>query len=252
MANGALLKLTIIPFKNDSDTQDPTGLNPLTASLEPPFVAQFNPESFTVNKEIEYETNEASGSDGGEAKFVKVNPRKFSFDLLFDGTGAAGLPPTPASLIGAIPIPNVGPLPGADQVGITTNIELFKRLVGYKGDTHRPRFFIITWGTFFARCVLESYSINYKLFSPLGVPLRAVISTSWREYKAIQLTEFIKNMLSPDVTHQHTIRENEHLSLVTYGVYEDPRYYYEVGEKNELDNLRKLNPGDSLQLFPLK
>lgn len=252
MINGALLKLVIIPFKTDGDTQEASVLSTVTAKADKPFIAQFNPESFSTSMDIEYKPPEEDGSDGGEAKFKKVNPRTFSFDLLFDGTGAAGLAPTSASLIGALPIPDLGPLPDNDEIGVNRTIEQFKKLVGYKGDTHRPRFFIITWGSFFERCVLKSYSINYKLFSPLGIPLRAVISTSWQEYKAVSLTEFLKDLRSPDVTHQHIIKESEHLSLITYGVYDDPKYYYEVGEKNGLDNLRKLKSGNNLQLFPLK
>ena len=252
MLNGALLKLIIIPFKTDGDTQEASVLNIGKAKADKPFIAQFNPESFTTNMEVDYKPLEEDGSDGGEAKFKKVNPRTFSFDLLFDGTGAVGLAPTPASLIGALPIPDLGPLPDNDEIGVNRSIDQFKKLVDYKGDTHRPRFFIITWGKFFERCVLKNYSINYKLFSPVGVPLRAVISTSWQEYKAESLKQILNNLRSPDVTHQHTIKESEHLSLVSYGVYDDPKYYYEVGEKNGLDNLRKLKPGNNLQLFPLK
>ncbi|MCB9284080.1 MAG: hypothetical protein H6563_08420 [Lewinellaceae bacterium] len=222
MADGALVKLTIIPFKDAENVQVPIPSGP-------PFVCPFNPESLSISTTYKYKEDQEHGKDGSEAKFEGIEPRTFSFDIFLDGTGASG-----ASL-------EVMPL-----------IELFKTTVGFQGDIHRPNFFIVSWGTFFVRCVLVNYSINYKLFRPSGLPLRAVISTSWKEYKPITLGSLIDNLLSPDVTHLHTVKESEHLSLITYGVYKDPKYYLQVAEKNELNNLRKVNPGVVLQLYPLK
>ncbi|NLE61584.1 MAG: LysM peptidoglycan-binding domain-containing protein [Planctomycetes bacterium] len=222
MADGLLAKLTITPFE-DSDTAQvgpPAG---------PPFIAQFNPESFTVNNEIDYGTDASGqGDDGGPAKFKGVKPRSFTFDFLLDGTGAAG-----------------------DTNDVLAMLVLFKATVGFSGDVHRPRFLLLQWGAFLATCVLQSYSITYKLFRPDGTPLRAVLSTSFREHKSKAFEELTKNLSSPDRMHAHLVKEGEHLSLVTYRIYKDPRYYFHVGEKNGLDNLREIAPGSMLYLPPL-
>jgi len=245
--NGALVKLTIIPFASDSDIQKP----PVGGIPDgPPFIAQFNPESFTESTTIEFKKSDVQGTNSSEAKFERVAPRTFSFDLTFDGTGATGTPLIP-NVVNAVPIPSLPPQP-LGGLGVAPAIELFKELVAFKSNEHRPPFFVVTWGTFFARCVLESFSINYKLFSPLGVPLRAVISTSWREHSPQTLRQLISNLLSPDVTHQHIVKEGDYLSLITNSVYDTPNYYYQVAEKNNLDNLRKLEVGSNLQLHPLK
>jgi nucleoid-associated protein YgaU len=222
MSDGFMAKLTIIPFEDSENVQigPPAG---------PPFIAQFNPESFTINNEIELGPDEpAQGDDGEEAKFKSIKPRSFSFDFLMDGTGASG-----------------------KKFEVLAQIELFKLTTGFSGKIHRPKFLLLNWGTFIATCVLESFSINYKLFRPNGTPLRAVLSASFREHKPAPLRELLKNLSSPDLTHLHEIVEGEHLSLITYRIYKDPRYYFHVGEANGLNNLRELMKGQRLKLPPL-
>ncbi len=223
MADGLLAKLTIVPFE-DSDTVQvgpPAG---------PPFIAQFNPESFTINTEIDYGTDDrAQGDDGGPAKFKGIKPRSFTFDFLLDGTGAAG-----------------------DVNDVFAMIALFRSTTGFWGNIHRPRFLLLQWGTFLATSVLQSYSITYKLFRPDGTPLRAVLSATFREHKSKAFEQLTKNLSSPDLTHAHLVQEGEHLSLITYRVYKNPHYYFQVGEKNGLDNLREVATGTTLYLPPLK
>ena len=102
------------------------------------------------------------------------------------------------------------------------------------------------------KAVIKKYTISYKLFSPEGMPLRAVISTDWEEMQPEGLLANILNFLSPDVTHRHTVIAGEHLSLITYRTYKTDSYYYEVARANGLNNLRQLSPGQVVELYPLE
>jgi nucleoid-associated protein YgaU len=220
---GVLLKLTIIPFEDSENVQ-------VSAPAGPPFVAQFNPESFTVNNEIELGPEEsAHGDDGDEAKFKSIKPRTFSFDFLLDGTGTSGGEPR----------------------DVLASIELFKATVGFSGRIHRPTFLVLSWGSFIATCVVESYSVNYKLFRPDGSPLRAVLSTTFKEHKPKALKELMKNLSSPDVVHAHQVAGGDHLSLLSNQIYKDPDHYFEVAKFNELDSLRHIDVGATLYFPPL-
>jgi nucleoid-associated protein YgaU len=222
MADGLHVKLTIIPFEDSENVQmgPPAG---------PPFVAQFNPESFTLNNEIEFGPEEpAHGDDGEEAKFKSIKPRTFSFEFMLDGSGATG-----------------------EKREVLLQIELFRATAGFSGTIHRPRFLVLNWGPFIATCVLESFSITYKLFRPDGTPLRAVLSASFREHKPKALKELLKNLASPDIIQAHVVKEGEHLSLITHRIYKDPRYYFHVAEKNGLNNLRQLATGKTVYFPPL-
>ncbi len=220
---GYLAKLAILPFDDSENVQagPPSG---------PPFIAQFNPETFALTNEVNYGPEEPPhGADGDEAKFRSIDPRKFNFELLLDGTGASG-----------------------EKREVLAQIELFKVTVGFHGKIHRPRFLVLNWGTFIFTCVLESFTITYKLFRPDGTPLRASLSASFKEHKPTALRQLLENVSSPDVAHAHAVKAGEHLPLITHRVYKDSRYYMEVARTNGLHTVRHVKPGTTLNLHPLR
>jgi hypothetical protein len=233
--DGALLKLTIVPF------EDADGVLGLPAGL--PFIVQFNPETYTDTTEFRYGPDSPpQGAAGTEAKFDGVNPKKFSFELMLDGTGVSPAPPPAGALDALVP---------ASGLSVVAQIELFKLTVGFSGNVHRPRFLLLLWGRLVAFTVLESYSIAYKLFSPAGLPLRATMSVNFREHTPKGLGELIKNLASPDVEHAHHVREGEHLTAIVYRVYKDAAHTVAVARANALDTLRHVAPGRPLYLPPL-
>ncbi len=213
-----LVKLSIIPLM-DLKKPIPSG---------PPFIVPFNPETFTISNEIEHAAEPVAGSNGSENKFHKVKEREFSFDIFLDGTGASG-PKLPVQAL----------------------IKAFELSMGVIGNLHMPNYFLISWGPRVLKAVLNKYTINYKLFSPEGMPLRAVISTEWKESVSKGGREMLLNLLSPDVTHHHTVLADENLSQLSYETYKEEKYYMEVARTNGLDNVRSLTPGQNLELYPL-
>jgi len=223
MSEGQLIKLTITAFDDTETVQSgsPSG---------PEFVAQFNPESFTVTDGFEYvERKSNDGEAGQEAKYRATKPRTFSLDFLLDGTGASG-----------------------SKLEVKEQIELFKKTIGYNREKHRPRFLLVTWGSFISTCVVESFTTEYKLFRPNGTPLRALISATFMEHKSTERQELEKGNESPDRTHARLVIEGDSLWLISQRVYEDPRYYFHVAEANTLDNLRFIETGQTLFLPPLE
>lgn len=234
--DGALLKLTIIPFEDSDGAMGPPA--------GPPFIVQFNPETYTDTTEFKYGPDEPpQGSAGSEAKFERVNPKKYSFELLLDGTGVSPAPP-PAGALDAI-APSTG-------LSVVAQVELFKLTAGFSGNVHRPRFLMLVWGRLVVTTVLESYSLAYKLFSPAGLPLRATLSATFREHTPKGFGELLKNLASPDIQHGHQVLEGEHLSKVVHDVYKSAVHCISVAEANQLDTLRHIAPGSVLYLPPLR
>ena len=223
MQGGQLEKLKIYPYADSETVQ-------AEARSETPFVVQFNPETFTINTELDIGPDEpAQGDSGEEAKFKSIKSRSFGFDIYIDGTGASG-----------------------EKKDVAEEIEHFKKTVGFSGETHRTYFLLVSCGSLVFTCVIESYSVNYKLFKADGTPLRAVLSVSFKEHLAKEKREKEKNLSSPDLSHLYKVQGDEHLSLISQRIYKEPGYYYHVAEVNELNNLRKINSGKSLLLPPLE
>jgi hypothetical protein len=227
----------IIPFEDSGNIQ-------LAPPAGPPFIAQFNPETYTDTTEIELTPSDpAHGDDGQPAKFKSIKPKTYTLDLTIDGTGVVPAP-IPAGALDAV-APGTG-------LSVVAQIELFKATVGFSGNIHRPRYLLLIWGRLIVTCVLETFSINYKLFSPAGLPLRAVISATFKEHRDSVLGQLLKNLASPDISHAHQVTEGEHLTTIVHGVYKDPARYMAVAAANGLDTVRALAPGSALYLPPVR
>jgi hypothetical protein len=232
-----LVKLIILPFDDSKTVQagPPSG---------PPFIAQFNPETYTDTTEIELAPTEpAPGDAGQEAKFKSIKQKIFTFDLMFDGTGYSPAPPPAGALDTLLP---------SSGLSVVAQIELFKATTGFSGNVHRPRYLMLVWGKLIVTCVLESFSIAHKLFTPEGLPLRATISATFKEHKDNAQAELEKNLASPDISHARSVIEGEHLSTLVNEVYKSPRHYLAVAEANGLDTVRHLVAGQILLLPPLR
>lgn len=223
---GALLKLKLVGFQNPEFTQ-PTGFF---------YVAQVNPESYSLDHSVVYNEEQAQGAPGGAAAFHKMPPRTMSFEVVFDATGAIG--DTPADL-----------LRGA---GIVAQVKLFKKTVyDYFGNAHRPPYVQILWGSLLFPCQVKTIGFSYKLFSPEGVPLRATAKVSFEEVISNSLITRLADALSADLTHVRTVQAGDTLPLLCYQIYGDSTLYPQVATANGLASCRSLRVGQQLAFPPL-
>jgi nucleoid-associated protein YgaU len=201
----------------------------LSLSIPSIFEVMFNPSSYTINNKINFDTQQAEGSDGSDPKFKNIAPEAFSLEFMLDGTGVAKTN-----------------LPVLEQVANFKKVTL-----SVNSSTHRPNYLIVQWGTFIRDCVMESANITYTLFSSEGIPLRAKITASFIDRKESKLNSMASMLSSPDLTHTVQIQQGDLLPLLTYKMYRDQKYYLQVARVNKLKNFRKLNPGTEINFPPL-
>lgn len=219
------LKMLIVGFNNPEFT---------IPAFIPPFKAHVNPESYTQSVRINYSTKQAPGTSGAANNYNNTQPKTLNFEFLLDRTGALGNLAT-------------GP------VGITPDIIHFKKLtLNYDGDIHRPRFLKLIWGTLLFDCQLQSLDVVHKMFSPQGLPLRAILKTTFVEFTENTKRSALENKSSPDLTHVRTVKEGDTLPLLTHRIYGDSKYYLEVARVNGLTNFRQLKPGSEIVFPPIE
>lgn len=221
---GALKKLRIEAY-SDEKFQDKVGGDD--------FETIVNPEKYNIVYKPEYKDEQAQGTSGSQPIFTKIAPQEISIDLLFDSTGVFG---------------------DSDlEDGIIERIEKFKGIVfDYDGDIHKPYYLVVKWGTLLFKGTLVDLSIEYKLFSPDGTPIRAVAKLKLKGSVDPDLRAARENNQSPDLTHYRTVKDGETLPLMTYRIYGDSKYYLEVAKVNNISNFRKLKTGQKLFFPPLK
>ena len=56
---------------------------------------------------------------------------------------------------------------------------------------------------------------------------------------------------SPDLTHYRKVNQGDRLDLLTYKIYNDSKYFLQIGKVNDLTSVRNLKAGLQIYLPPL-
>jgi nucleoid-associated protein YgaU len=200
-------------------------------TLGVPFIAMFNPDSFTIHEDIEWNSKAAIAKQGTDPKYINVKPRKFTIEFMLDGTGVN---------TNGVKIP------------VTAQVALFRAATtNIRGNIHRPPYLLVQYGTFINTCILNSSDVTYTMFDMFGLPIRAKISASFTERIIAGLSDVLGMLSSPDLTHRVQVKDGDILPLLTYKTYNDQNYYLQVARVNKLKNFRKLNAGTILVFPPI-
>jgi nucleoid-associated protein YgaU len=207
---------------------------------------QYNPTELSFQKNVQVAEIAIPGLDTPLLQFVRGQNETLTVDLFFDTTesGMAG------------------------AVSVTTLTDKIYQLVKIEPSTHAPPICRFVWGPEFPghevsarvgnqkrdwfRCLVESVRHKYTLFSPSGVPLRATLTLTLREYKPLgdQLSQLGLN--SPDRTQVRVLRSDETLSSIAAEHYRDPGQWRRIAAANGIEDPRRLTAGTYLRLPPLE
>ena len=148
---------------------------------------------------------------------------------------------------GVVPVPNGLPS------DIPSMIDALRKIcVEVDGKTHTPPYLKVRWGEQLAfTCTLDSMNIEYLLWTPSGVPIRARVAMSFNRFIDPATKSSIENTSSPDLTHVYTFKDGDSLPNLCKTVYGDKKYYIQVAEANQLVSFRDIPAGTQLTFPPL-
>ena len=211
------------------------------------FDVQFNPTEFTLDKGAQIAEIAIPGLDSPLLQFVRGQNEKMNVDLFFDTT-ESGM--------------------GAGATSVTTLTDPIYSLVKIEPTHHAPPICSFIWNSNFPggnispqsgnqrrsefRCLVESIKQKFTLFSPEGVPLRATLSLSLREYKTLKEQLDQLNLSSPDRTHSHILQKGETLSGLAGQYYRRPGDWRFIADGNAIEDPRRLDAGRFLTIPPTK
>lgn len=219
-------------------------LNRSLTGFEAELQVQFSPTEFTLTKGAQLAEVAIPGLDMPILQFVRGQTETLTLDLFFDTTD--------------------------DRTPVTERTDAFYQLVKIDPDTHAPPICRFVWGdAHFAgsklsgrassqkrrngfQCVVDSVRQRFTLFAEDGMPLRATLTVSLREYKTLeqQLSEIRLN--SADHTRAHVVRQGETLSVIAGDAYDDPTQWRAIAAHNRIVDPLGLRPGTVLELPPTR
>jgi nucleoid-associated protein YgaU len=109
------------------------------------------------------------------------------------------------------------------------------------------------WGSLSFKAVVDSVRQTFTMFSPEGIPLRATVNVTFREYKSLedQLAEL--NLQTSDRTRQRTLQAGDTLSGIAAEMYGVPTAWRHIADANSvaLPSVIDLPAGVTLTIPPL-
>ena len=247
---------------------------------------QYNPSEFSLDKQAQYGEVGVPGLDSPLQQFVRGQAETLTMDLFFDttdhgmGAGATSVTtetdkiyqlikieprrhaPPILTFIWADQFPgsSIGGAPGAQDSAAT-------RAVGAAGAAASAAGAVLGAAGAAAsaglsaigaalggqrrnglRCVLQNIKQKFTLFSPEGVPLRATLTVTLREYKTLNEQLDQLQLSSPDRTHVHVLQQGDSLASVSRLYYDKPGLWREVAAANAIDDARRLQSGRFLRV----
>ena len=207
---------------------------------------QYNPNSLSFEKPVHTAEIAIPGLDSPLKQFVRGGTETASVELFFDTTERGT---------------------GVGATSVTTLTDAFYGLVKIDPQTHAAPVCSFIWGEKFPgdrlperygnqrrtefSCVVTSVKQDFKLFSPEGTPLRAVLTLKLEEYVPLQRQIEQLNLQSADHTRSHVLEQGESLALVSWQYLHDARDWRHIAAANGIDDPRRIAPGQTLTVPPL-
>src|SRR5262245_8410059 len=125
-------------------------------------------------------------------------------------------------------------------------------LMNIKGEIHAPPIVRFTWDGEVFKGVVESLTITYVLFTPKGIPIRAKLNLTLKEYRTVEVQVAERPKSCPDVEKTHIVQRGDTVASIAFLAYNDPTQWREVARNNGIEDPRYLEPGRILNIPRLK
>jgi hypothetical protein len=201
----------------------------------------FNPKELSVEKSNQFAEVNIPGLPSPIFQFVRGNARSVSMDLFFD-TYEEGIDVRVFTdrITGWDAGSMFSKLPGAA-----------KGLMDIDSDLHAPPVCLFIWGAFIFQCIIDRVSKRFTMFLPEGIPVRATLGVSLKEYREVEVQVKEIALLSADLTKRWVVTQGDSLWSIAAKEYGNPGDWRLIAEANRIGNPRIITPGDEL-VVPLK
>lgn len=202
---------------------------------------QYNPTELQFEKQAQLAEIAIPGLDAPLQQYVRGNAEKLTLEIFCDTTDA-GM--------------------GLGAQSVTRETDKYYQLVKMIPQLHAPPVVTFVWHDQFPGNAVdtawgnqrrnsftgmaESVRSRFTLFSPEGVPLRATVTLTLREWRPIEEQLRQLNPSSPDRTHHHILQRGETLSALAARYYERPENWRGIADANRIEDPRRLAAGLSV------
>ncbi len=191
-----------------------------------PVKVLFNPTEYSIEKSNQFQSTAIPGLQVPVTSFVSGNAATLNMDLFFDSYEK-----------------------GTDVRNYSGKLTA---MLDIDRGLHAPPVCKFIWGKLEFKAVLERVNQRFTMFLDSGIPVRATLSVTFREYKTI--TEQLQSppRQSADRTKHRVVKQGDSLWLLADREYGDPGLWRMIAEANNINNPRLLEAGREIIIPPLE
>lgn len=125
----------------------------------------------------------------------------------------------------------------------TTYVDAIRNLMRPDSREHAPPIVRFVWDEAVFTGVLEKLDVNYVLFQKNGVPLRAQLDITLKEFRPAAQQVQDPPRSSPTVEKSYVVRRGDTWDRIAAAVYRRPDAWRELARANGISDPRDLRPG---------
>ena len=191
----------------------------------------FNPAEYTLERSNAYKATSIPGLSGPLIHFINGEADLLSMELFVD---------------------DYTDRPKDGQPSVRQRLEDIAGLLEIDNDAHAPPIVRFVWGKLSFKAIIEKLSRKLTVFRPDGVPARATLNITFKEYKTLPELITKPRLQSADRSKRRVIVGADSLWLLASREYDDPARWREIAQANDLDDPRDVAPGDWVTVPPLE
>ncbi len=192
---------------------------------------QFNPEEYTVKKDVNYAQTTVPGLSAPIIQFTHGNLQTLDMKLFLDTYEE--------NREGSRVLNRAG----EDVRKLTRQIT---DLMNIDPTIHAPPVLLFTWASLSFTCVLANASQRFILFLPDGTPVRAEVTVSFNEFRNIDLEAKEIKRETAGFSKLYEVGQGETLSAIAGRSYGNPALWRPIALRNDIDDPRDLPVGRRL------
>jgi hypothetical protein len=205
----------------------------------------FNPAEYSIERANAYKSTPVPGLGSPLIQFVNGDAATLSMELVVDDfTDPPGAPQDTG--------PNLSGTQAGAPMSAKQRIDAIVALLDIDRHLHAPPTVRFVWGPLRFDAVLEKVGRKITLFHPSGVPARATLSVSFREFRTLARQLDDPRRESSDKTKRRQIRAADTIWLIAEREYGDVRGWRHIAEASDVDDPRALRPGRWVKVPPLE
>lgn len=191
----------------------------------------FNPEEYTINKDINYAQTGVPGLSAPIIQFVHGNMQTLEMELFLDTYETHS--ESNRRLNQA----------GEDVRKLTRKIT---DLMNIEPATHAPPVLLFTWASLSFTCVLARANQRFIMFQQDGTPVRARLQVTFNEFRNVELEAKEIKRETSDYSKLYVVGQGETLSAIAWRTYGNPKLWRPIAIRNNINNPRLLPLGMQL------